>query len=78
MEIELKNSSIISGEIMYVDINMNTFLKHAKITMKGSNPTQAEEYMVRGSTIRYVILPESMNTNDVLKRAASHKKERKK
>lgn len=74
VEIELKNSSIVSGEITNVDGKMNTFLKHAKITMKGHNPTQVEEYMVRGSTIRYIILPENMNTNDVLKKAASHKK----
>lgn len=74
VEIELKNSSIVSGEMVYVDENMNTFLKHAKITMKGSNPTKAEEYMVRGSTIRYIILPESMNTSDVLKKAATRKK----
>lgn len=71
VEIELKNSSIVSGEITFVDALMNTYLRHAKITAKGKEPVEAEEYMVRGSTIRYVILPESLNTYDVLKKAAT-------
>ncbi|CCW61960.1 unnamed protein product [Phytomonas sp. EM1] len=70
VEIELKNSSIVSGEISFVDPKMNTYLRHAKITEKGKNPVESEEYMVRGSTIRYVIMPESLNTYDVLKNAA--------
>lgn len=78
VEVELKNSSIVSGEVSYVDNNMNMFMKNAKVTTKGSNPVQAEEYMVRGSTIRYVILPEAMNTYDVLKKAATNKKKGKK
>eukprot|EP00796_Vickermania_ingenoplastis_P010188 gene10188-7136_t len=78
VEIELKNSSIVSGEITYVDNQMNTYLRRAKITTKGANPTEAEEYMVRGSNIRYVILPESMNTYDVLKKAATNKRRGKK
>lgn len=49
---------------------MNIYLKHAKVVAKGVEPTEANEYMVRGSTLRYVILPEAMDTHDVLKRAA--------
>lgn len=71
VEIELKNSSLVSGEITFVDSSMNTYLRHAKITAKGKAPVEAEEYMVRGGTIRYVIMPESLNTHDVLKRAAT-------
>lgn len=74
VEIELKNSSIVSGEIAYVDANMNTYMSHAKITSKGKNPVEVEEYMVRGGTIRYIIMPESLNTYDVLKQASSSKK----
>lgn len=71
VEIELKNSSIVSGEITFVDAQMNTYLRHAKVTAKGKNPVAAEEYMVRGSTVRYVIMPETLNTHDVLKKAAA-------
>lgn len=74
VEIELKNSSIVSGELSYVDANMNSYVKRAKVVCKGENPVEYPEYMVRGSTIRYVILPESLNTYDVLKEAAAHKR----
>ncbi|TPP54051.1 Major Facilitator Superfamily protein [Leishmania donovani] len=73
VEIELKNASIVSGEIAYVDANMNTYMTHAKITSKGKNPVEVEEYMVRGSTIRYIIMPESLNTYDILKQASTKK-----
>lgn len=74
VEIELKNSSIVSGEVKLVDANMNIFMRHVKIISKGKNPTEAEEYMVRGSTIRYIIMPESLNTHDLLKQASTTKK----
>ncbi|ESL06298.1 small nuclear ribonucleoprotein [Trypanosoma rangeli SC58] len=75
VEIELLDSSIVSGEITFVEPSMNTHMRHVKITAKGKNPAQAETYMLRGNTIRYVILPEAMNTDDVLKKAsaAQHK-----
>ncbi|EPY32386.1 small nuclear ribonucleoprotein D1 [Strigomonas culicis] len=70
VEIELKNSQIVSGEVTFVDSNMNTYLKNVKITSKSKNPVEAEEYMVRGSTIRYVIMPESLDPKAVLEKAA--------
>ncbi|KEG14474.1 small nuclear ribonucleoprotein [Trypanosoma grayi] len=71
VEIELLNSSVVSGEITLVDASMNTHMRHVKVTAKGKNPVQAETYMVRGNTIRYIILPEAMNTDDVLKKATA-------
>ncbi|KAG8348976.1 LSM domain [Trypanosoma vivax] len=71
VEIELNNSTVASGEIAFVEPNMNTHMRHVKITEKGKNPELVETYMVRGSKIRYVILPEAMNTDDVLKKASA-------
>ncbi|AAZ12376.1 small nuclear ribonucleoprotein SmD1 [Trypanosoma equiperdum] len=73
VEIEMMNSTIVTGEITFVEANMNTYMRHVKITAKGKNPEMAETYMVCGSKIRYVILPEAMNTDDVLVKAAAAK-----
>lgn len=67
--IELKNGTIISGtitgkktnwidDILGVDIAMNTHLKAVKMTIKGRNPVSLDSLSVRGSNIRYVILPD--------------------
>ncbi|EAN90281.1 putative small nuclear ribonucleoprotein [Trypanosoma cruzi] len=78
VEIELLNSSIVSGEITFVEPSMNTHMRHVKITAKGKNPVQAETYVVRGNSIRFVILPEAMNTDDVLNKATAAQKKTKK
>lgn len=67
--IELKNGTIISGTItgacaasdglrIGVDVAMNTHLKAVKMTIKGRNPVSLDSMSVRGSNIRYVILPD--------------------
>jgi small nuclear ribonucleoprotein D1 len=37
-----------------------------KMTMKGKNPESLDSLSVRGSTIRYIILPESLNLDSLL------------
>ncbi|KAK8804936.1 hypothetical protein WA171_006901, partial [Blastocystis sp. BT1] len=64
--IELKNGTIIVGTITGVDIAMNTHLKAVKMTIKGRNPVSLDSMSVRGSSIRYVILPESINLDAYL------------
>lgn len=67
--IELKNGTVISGtitgkktylkdDVLGVDIAMNTHLKAVKMTIKGRNPVSLDSLSVRGSNIRYVILPD--------------------
>ncbi|KZV06835.1 hypothetical protein F511_45684 [Dorcoceras hygrometricum] len=45
---------------------MNTHLKTVKLTFKGKNPMTMEHWSVRGNTIRYYILPESLNLETLL------------
>ena len=45
---------------------MNTHLKQVKLTLKGKNPTAVEHLSVRGNTIRYYILPDSLNLDTLL------------
>ncbi len=73
MTIELKNGTIVVGSINGVDIKMNTFLQNVKMTIKGNyccnidkNPIQLDQLTVRGSSIRYVILPETLQLDALL------------
>jgi small nuclear ribonucleoprotein D1 len=49
-----------------VDIAMNTHLKAVKLTAKGKNPVSLDHLSVRGNTIRYYILPDSLNLDTLL------------
>ncbi|KAJ5072252.1 small nuclear ribonucleoprotein smd1a [Anaeramoeba ignava] len=64
--IELKNGTVVYGTIIGVDISMNTHLKTVKMTVKGFNPITLDTLSIRGSNIRYVILPESLNLETLL------------
>mmetsp|Transcript_20585 Transcript_20585/g.66763 ORF Transcript_20585/g.66763 Transcript_20585/m.66763 type:complete len:119 (-) Transcript_20585:195-551(-) len=64
--VELKNGTVISGTITGVDIAMNTHLKRVKLTPKGKPTVALDHLSVRGSTIRYYILPESLNLDTLL------------
>ena len=45
---------------------MNTHLKAVKLIAKGKNPVAADSMSVRGSNIRYFILPDSLNLDTLL------------
>lgn len=64
--IELKNGTIIHGTISSVSPQMNTSLRNAKMTVKGQDPISLEAMNIRGSTIRYVILPDSLPLDTLL------------
>jgi small nuclear ribonucleoprotein (snRNP)-like protein len=66
VQLELKNGTVIQGTITGVDIAMNTHLKAVKLMPKGRNPVSVDQLSVRGSTIRYYILPDSLNLDTLL------------
>ena len=66
VQIELKNGTVIHGTIIGVDPSMNTHLRRVKMTVKGRNPVTLDHLSVRGSTIRFYILPESLNLDSLL------------
>lgn len=49
-----------------MDIAMNTHLKAVKLTAKGKNPVSLDHLSIRGSNIRYYILPDSLNLDTLL------------
>ncbi|KAF9885461.1 hypothetical protein FE257_012897 [Aspergillus nanangensis] len=64
--IELKNGTILHGTITSVSPQMNTALRTVKMTPKGRDPISLDTINVRGSTIRYFILPDSLPLDTLL------------
>lgn len=64
--LELKNGSVVQGTIAGVDISMNTHLKNVKLTLKGKNTTILDSLSIRGNTVRYFLLPDSLNLDALL------------
>lgn len=64
--VELKNGTIVHGTVTGVDVAMNTHLKNVKVTLKHGNPVSMEHLTVRGSNIRYFILPDSLPLDTLL------------
>jgi len=64
--IELKNSTVVSGTIASISPQMNTALRAVKMTAKGRDPVSLDTINIRGSTIRYFILPDSLPLDRLL------------
>jgi len=64
--IELKNGTIIYGTITSVSPQMNTALRAVKMTPRGRPTITLETINLRGSTIRYYILPDSLPLDTLL------------
>jgi len=64
--IELKNGTQVHGTITGVDMAMNTHLKSVKMTVRNRNPQSLDSLSIRGSNIRYFILPDSLPLDTLL------------
>ncbi|KAK3330826.1 hypothetical protein B0H66DRAFT_598353 [Apodospora peruviana] len=65
--VELKNGTIVHGSVTSISPQMNTALRNVKMTQKGSADAIALETMnIRGSTIRYILLPDSLPLDTLL------------
>jgi len=66
VNVELKNGSVVSGQVVGVDIAMNTHMKYVKVTQKNGKVSNMNHLSLRGGTIRYVILPDTFNLDILL------------
>ena len=64
--IELKNGSVVTGTDDTAATAINTHLKNVKITVKNRNPAELEQLSIRGGTIRFYVLPETANLDNLL------------
>lgn len=60
------SGTIIHGTITSVSPQMNTALRTVKMTPKGQDPISLDTMNIRGSTIRYFILPDSLPLDTLL------------
>lgn len=58
--IELKDSSVVYGEVMAVEPNMNIDLRTVKVVAKGRDAANYAQFAVRGTSIRHVKLPDDL------------------
>lgn len=66
IQVELKNGTVIVGDVLSVTPTMNMNLKNVKMTVKNRNPTQLEYINIRGNQVRLVILPDELDVDRVL------------
>ncbi|KAF2100097.1 Sm-like ribonucleoprotein [Rhizodiscina lignyota] len=66
VSIELKNGSVVHGTIVSVTPQMNTILQKVKVTYKAGKTSQMDTLSIRGSQIRYIVLPENMQLDSLL------------
>lgn len=58
--------TILHGTITSVSPQMNTALRAVKMTPRGRDPIALDTINIRGSTIRYYILPDSLPLDTLL------------
>jgi len=58
--------TVVNGTITGVDMSMNTHLKTVRLTMRNRDPVPLESLSIRGNTIRYYILPDSIPLDTLL------------
>ncbi|GME35383.1 small nuclear ribonucleoprotein sm d1 [Neofusicoccum parvum] len=64
--IELKNGTVVNGTIASVSPTMNTALRTVKMTPKNRDTMTLDTINIRGSNIRYYILPDSLPLDTLL------------
>lgn len=64
--IELKNGTVVHGTIVGMDVAMNAHLKNVKMTVKNRPTVSLDSLTIRGNTIRYFILPDSLSLDAML------------
>lgn len=64
--IEMKNGTVVDGTVVGVDVDMNTHLKNVTSVAKGQAPQKLDALTVRGTLIRYVILPDALPLDPLL------------
>ncbi|EHK40957.1 uncharacterized protein TrAtP1_004343 [Trichoderma atroviride] len=64
--VELKNGTIVHGTISSVSPQMNVALRTVKMTARGQDSLALDTMNIRGSTIRYFILPDSLPLDTLL------------
>lgn len=77
VQVELKDGTVVQGTVVTVSPTMNITLKKVKMTLKHRDSTVVDFINIRGSNVRNVILPDSINLDLLLQDSGAQKKKRK-
>ena len=64
--VELKNGIIIYGTLFKFDKSMNLYLKNVKKSFNREKSVYFDSVSIRGSMVRYIILPNWVNLDLIL------------
>ncbi|KAI8842131.1 hypothetical protein BC829DRAFT_347324, partial [Chytridium lagenaria] len=66
--LELKSGMIYRGKLLEAEDNMNVQLKEIAVTARDGRVTHLEQVYVRGSQVRYFIVPDMLKNAPMFKR----------
>merc|ERR1712124_117720 len=64
--VELKTGAIIHGTVSGVENNMNIHMKNVKFISREREEKMLETMTIRGSNVRYIILPQQLALDNLL------------
>jgi small nuclear ribonucleoprotein D1 len=71
VRVELKNGTVVQGTLVNVTPAMNMTLKRASMTLKHREPVSLDFVNVRGSTVRGIVLPDTLKLDLALQATAT-------
>eukprot|EP00842_Homolaphlyctis_polyrhiza_P001205 jgi/Hompol1/2085/HPOL_005085-RA len=69
--IETKSGSVYRGKLLSAEDNMNVQLRDISHTQRDGRVTQLDQVFVRGSQIRFVVVPDMLKNAPMFKRIAT-------
>ena len=67
VSVELQTGQLYRGKLLYVEDNMNLQLKDVVVTARDGQVSAAEQVFVRGSQVRFFVLPDNLRHSPVFK-----------
>lgn len=77
VQVELKDGTVVQGTVVMVAPTMNITLKKVKMTLRHRDPIVVDFINIRGSNVRNVILPDSLNLDLLLQDNVTQVKKKK-
>ena len=67
ISLEMKSGELLRGHLMHFEDSMNCLLENVKITSKDGQLTTADQMFIKGSQIRWVVVPDALKHAPCLK-----------
>ncbi|KAI8096748.1 Sm-like ribonucleoprotein [Halteromyces radiatus] len=68
--LELKTGQLYRGKLLEAEDNMNIQLKEITVTARDGRVSQLDQVYIRGSSVRFFIVPDMLKNAPMFKRAA--------